>query len=128
MNAMFDSNIADWLKLEALSDKDLYKTAFQTHHLGNIFIRSLHGGVTGAVMEMVSEDVTRQQIEPGSKMMITSSSIDYLRVTKDSDLYARAKIVRLSKRMSVVDVKSWQDDETLPIARGVFTLKIERAD
>ncbi len=124
MSEIFQSNIAEWLKLEPLSEYGLYKTTFQTHHLGNVFIRSLHGGVTGATMEMVAEAVTRKQVASDTSLMITSNSTDYLRITKDVDLIARATIQRLSRRLCVVDVTCWQDEEDTLVARGVVSIKI----
>jgi len=53
-----------------------------------------------------------------------TSSSDYLRITKDADLFARINIVRLSRRLSVVDVVCWQDNEDVPVVRGAITIKI----
>ena len=127
MTELPKSNIANWLKLESLEEKGLYKTTFQVHHLGNVFIRSLHGGVTGATMEMAAEALTRSEVGHDASTMITSTAVDYLRITKDVDLFARATLQRLSRRLSTVDVLCWQDDENVPVARGVVTLKIERS-
>ena len=127
MTELPKSNIANWLKLESLEEKGLYKTTFQVHHLGNVFIRSLHGGVTGATMEMAAEALMRSEVGHDASTMITSTAVDYLRITKDVDLFARATLQRLSRRLSTVDVLCWQDDENVPVARGVVTLKIERS-
>jgi acyl-coenzyme A thioesterase PaaI-like protein len=123
----FTSQISNWLKMEPLGE-GLFKTNFQVHHIGNVFIRSLHGGVTGATIEMAAEALTREQAGPDAQVLITSSATDYLRITKDVDLYARASIQRISRRVAVVDVMCWQDDENIPVARGVVTLKIDRPE
>lgn len=125
MSLASPSRLSEWLSFEALAEKGTYKTTFATHHLGNVFIRSLHGGVTGAMVEMSAEAFARNELKTNASLMIIASSVDYLRITKDRDLYARAESVRLSRRMAVIDVTCWQDDQTLPVARGVVTIKID---
>ena len=127
MSQLLKSGISDWLRVESLDEKGLYKTTFQVHHLGNIFIRSLHGGVTGATMEMAAHDLTLGEVGKDASLMITSTSVDYLRITKDVDLYARATIQRISRRLSIVDVYCWQDNEDTPVARGVIIIKVDRS-
>lgn len=117
-------SITDWLQLEPLGEVGLYKTTFKDHHLGNVFIRSLHGGVSGATIELAAEMMTRENVGSDVPLMISSSSVDYLRITKDTDLYARTTVVRQSRRLSIVDVVCWQDEETVPVVRGVVTIKI----
>lgn len=125
MNVGSLTSLSEWLSFEALAEPGTYKTTFATHHLGNVFIRSLHGGVTGATVEMSAEAFARAELKTAASLMIIASSIDYLRITKDRDLYARAQTVRMSRRMAVVDVICWQDEENLPVARGVVSIKID---
>ncbi|MBO6813597.1 MAG: PaaI family thioesterase [Rhizobiaceae bacterium] len=124
------SKLAEWLQVETAEEDGCYRLAFAEHHLGNIWIRSLHGGVSGSFIELCAEHEAVKTIEtdgqPPLAVFASSSSVDYLRVTKDADLYARCRIVRTSRRLCVVDVVCWQDDETLPVVRGTVTLKIER--
>ena len=127
MSGLLDANIANWLKAERVGD-GLYKTTFQTRHLGNVFIRSLHGGTTGAMIEVCALETVRQALEAEADLLVSSTSIDYLRVTKDADLYARATIQRISRRIAFVDVTCWQDSEEIPVARGVVTIKINRSE
>lgn len=124
MSDLFKTSFAGWLRAEPVGESNLYKTTFAEHHLGNIWIRSLHGGVTGSMIEISAEAETRRAVDPGTGLTIVSSSIDYLRISKDADLYARATIQRLSRRLSIVDVVCWQDREDVPIARGIVSLKI----
>lgn len=127
MSRIATSGIKGWLNAEALDEPGLYKTTFDLHHLGNVFIRSLHGGVTGAMIELSAETKTREELGIDTVLSVSSSSIDYLRITRNADLFARATIQRLSRRLSVIDVYCWQDDENVPIARGVVSIKIEPA-
>jgi len=124
MSELFQTNAANWLGAEKLEEPGVYKTRFKNHHLGNVFIRSLHGGVTGAMIEIAAEAMTREKLGENAELMISAVSIDYLRITKDADLYARATIQRLSRRLSIVDVTCWQDSEDVTVGRGVVTIKI----
>lgn len=124
MSSLFSSQTARWLQAQPEDEAGRYKMTFAVHHLGNIFIRSLHGGVTGAMIEMSAEAETRKHVGEDIDLVIASTSIDYLRVTKDEDLHCRASIVRKSRRLSVVDVLCWQDNEDIPIARGVVTIRL----
>ena len=124
MTSTVTKGLSDWLQFETLPKEGEYKTTFQVHHLGNVFIRSLHGGVTGATMEMAAEELARKHAPEDAELMIVSSAIDYLRITRDSDLHAKAVIVRISRRLCVIDVTCWQDDPSLAVARGVISIKI----
>lgn len=125
MSALLKSRVAQWLQAEACAEPSIYKTRFAEHHLGNIFIRSLHGGVSGSMIELCAEAETRKSVGDDAKLMVTSTATDYLRITRDVDLYAKAEIQRLSRRLCVVDVTCWQDDKDKPVARGIVTIKIE---
>lgn len=124
------SPMAQWQQIETTDRADVYVMRFAEHHIGNPFIRALHGGVVGALIEMSAElDLARQVHEEGgaeTRVELVSSSIDYLRVTKDVDLYARVDVVRIARRLAFVDVWCWQDTEDLPVARGSCTLRIFR--
>lgn len=122
---MMPSAISDWLQIQAASKSGYYELTFAEHHLGNIWIRSLHGGVSGAAIEMAAQAETLKALkDPNAAITIISNSIDYLRITRDVNLHLKAEITRLSRRLSVVEVTCWQDDENSPTARGIVTLKI----
>ena len=124
MTPLAGSGIASWLNAEETGAPGVYKTRFEEHHLGNIWIRSLHGGVTGSMIEVCAEAETRKHADSDADLMIISNSTDYLRITKDVDLFVRTSIKRISRRLSVVDVTCWQDSEEVPVATGVVTIKI----
>ena len=123
--------LGDWLALErAGTAEPRFRMRFGEHHIGNPMIRALHGGVVAAVIEVAATAALREQL--GDKAAATrlepvSSSIDYLRVTKDADLNAKAIIARVGRRLAFVDVWCWQDDEETPVVRGACTLRILQA-
>lgn len=122
--SLFRTAIANWLQIKPLDKEGTYHLTFAEHHIGNVWIRSIHGGVSASCIELCAEAETRKLLDEGQNTFITNSTIDYLRITKDADIYARATIVRKSRRLSIVDVVCWQDDEGVPVARGTVTLKV----
>ena len=134
--SLFEANIATWLQIRPHDEDGVYHLTFTDHHIGNVWIRSIHGGVSASTIELCAEAETRKLLEAdahpqegevrldGQDVFVTTSTIDYLRITKDADIFARATIVRKSRRLSIVDVVCWQDDEKVPVARGTVTLKV----
>lgn len=124
------SPMAEWQRIELTERPEVYVMRFSEHHIGNPFIRALHGGVVGAMIEMSAElELARLAHQEGgseTRVELVSSSIDYLRVTKDADLYARVDVVRIARRLAFLDVWCWQDEEDLPVARGSCTLRVFR--
>ncbi len=123
--SLFEANIGNWLQVKPLEEDGLYQLTFAEQHIGNVWIRSIHGGVSASMMEICAEAETRKLIEARQDVQISTSTIDYLRITKDADIFARTTIVRKSRRLSIIDVVCWQDEEAIPVARGTVTLKID---
>ncbi|MFK5977884.1 MAG: PaaI family thioesterase [Rhizobiaceae bacterium] len=120
--------VANWLNISANSEPGLFQHCFADYHVGNPFIRSLHGGVTAALTEYCAEQVVIQELGESIRCRLTSSSMNYLRVTKSEDVFVRATITRLSRRMAFVDVFCWQDNEANPVTKGQCNIRIIRAD
>jgi len=116
----------NWLGFAPCKEPNRYQLAFCNRHIGNPMIRSVHGGVTASMIEMSAEFALRTQLGDVADIHIVSSSIDYLRVTKDVDLHSRTNIVRISRRLAFIDILCWQDNEDIPVARGTCTLRIHR--
>ncbi len=119
-----NSPMQDWLAFFATEEKGKYLLQFKDHHIGNPMIRSIHGGVTASLIEMCAEHMISLELENQISVQLVSSSLDYLRVSRDSDIQARASVVRIGKRLGFVDVWCWQDDESSPITRGTCTLRL----
>lgn len=123
--SVLEANISNWLQVKPFEEEGLYQLTFAEHHIGNVWIRSIHGGVSASTIELCAEAETRKLIDAGQDVLVSTSTIDYLRITKDADIFARATIVCKSRRLSIVDVVCWQDEEAVPVARGTVTLKVE---
>jgi len=120
--------ISNWLNVTAKPESGFFQHRFADYHIGNPFIRSLHGGVTASLSEYCAEQVVIQELGADIRCRLTSSSINYLRVTKAQDVFIHATITRLSRRLAFVDVTCWQDDENLPVTQGQCNIRIIRPD
>ncbi len=115
--------MARWLGFEATAQEGVFVMRFAEHHIGNPFIRALHGGAVGAMIEF-SAEAALMRLRPETRAELASTAIDYLRVTRDSDLFARVEPVRIARRLAFLDVWCWQVDEQTPIARGSCILRL----
>ena len=121
--ALLVSPVARFLQVEPTDRENVFRLRFAEQHIGNPFVRTLHGGVVAALMEFSAEmELLRQ--EPLRRAEIVSSAIDYLRVTRDADVQARVDIVRIARRLAFVDVWCWQEREDAPVARGSCMLRL----
>lgn len=102
--------------------------------IGNPMIPALHGGVTGAFLEItaitqLTWDEVWARLEAGGdaaaeidagrfpKMPKTIDfTIDYLRSGRPRDAYARAYVQKAGRRVANVRVEAWQDARDRPIA------------
>ncbi len=102
---------------------------FADHLIGNPLLPALHGGVIGALMELTA---LMQLAVSGKSTRYPKSidiNIDYLRSGKSTDTYARARVIRVGRRIANVHVEAWQSERTQPIAalHGHFLLPEEAA-
>lgn len=118
------SPVANWLGFEPTDRPHVYRQRFGEHHIGNPFIRALHGGVVASMIEFSAGYDIALSSSQGVRAELVSSAIDYVRVTRDADVFVRVEVVRTGRRLAFVDVWCWQDEEDIPIARGSCTLRI----
>jgi uncharacterized protein (TIGR00369 family) len=89
---------------------------FSDHLIGNPLLPALHGGVVGALMEVTA--LTQLAIASRSETFpkTIDISIDYLRSGRPLDTYARARVVRIGRRIANVQAEAWQNERAQPIA------------
>ena len=122
-DSLLKSPMAAWLQIAPTGRDNVYVMRFAERHIGNPFIRAIHGGVVGSLIE-ISAELELSRRSPGTPVELVSSAIDYLRVTKDADMHARVDEVRIARRLAFFDVWCWQDDENLPVARGSCIVRL----
>jgi len=97
---------------------------FDKKLIGNTALPAIHGGVTGALLELTAS-VQLAWLTPDHALPKTIDiSIDYLRSGKPMDTFARAVIFKPGRRVANVRVEAWQLERARPIAalRGHFLL------
>jgi uncharacterized protein (TIGR00369 family) len=89
---------------------------FSDHLVGNPMLPALHGGVVGALMELTA--ITQLAIASKSERFAKTIDIgvDYLRSGKPVDTYARARVIKVGRRIANVQAEAWQNERSQPIA------------
>lgn len=112
------------VRAELKGDELTLVMPFSEHLVGNPMLPALHGGVVGALMELTA--LTQLGIASKSEHFpkTVDISVDYLRSGRPVDTYARARVVKLGRRIANVQVEAWQGERSQPIAamHGHFLL------
>lgn len=89
---------------------------YSEHLVGNPLLPALHGGVVGALMELTA--ITQLAIASRSERFAKTIDIgvDYLRSGKPLDTFARARVVKIGRRIANVQAEAWQNERSQPIA------------
>jgi uncharacterized protein (TIGR00369 family) len=99
------------------------------HLIGNPLLPALHGGVVGALMELTA--ITQLAIASKSERFPKTIDIgvDYLRSGRPVDTFARARVVKIGRRIANVQAEAWQGERSAPIAamHGHFLVGDEEA-
>lgn len=92
--------------------------------IGNPVLPALHGGTVGAFMELAAFAQLSVAAELKRLPKTIDITIDYLRSGKPIDTFARARVVRIGRRIANVHVEAWQSERAAPIAalHGNFML------
>ncbi len=110
---------------ELKGDEVLARLPFRRELVGNPMIPALHGGVIGAFLEMTAL-AQLAVAEPSRRMPKTIDvTVEYLRPGKPLDLFARADLRKVGRRIANVHVECWQENPQNPVAalRGHFLLQ-----
>ncbi|MFP3944247.1 MAG: PaaI family thioesterase [Alphaproteobacteria bacterium] len=98
---------------------------FQDMLVGNPLLPALHGGVTGAFLEVTATMEILREICCERLPKPVDISIDYLRSGRPETTRARAVVSKHGRRVVNVRAEAWQDDPGRPIAamHGHFLLQ-----
>lgn len=104
------------VRAELKGDELTLVLPYAEHLVGNPLLPALHGGVVGALMELTA--ITQLAIASKSAKFPKTIDIgvDYLRSGKPLDTYARAKVIKIGRRVANVQVEAWQNERSQPIA------------
>ena len=119
---------------DRLGDELTARLPFAEPLIGNPFLPAIHGGVTGAFLEITAltqlawdrcwgmleeggtgaDDILKGLFPPVPKTI--DVTIDYLRSGRPRDTFARARVQKAGRRVAHVHVEAWQDSRSRPIA------------
>lgn len=99
------------MEFETNGDQLIARLPFQKKFIGNGAINALHGGATGAFLELTAVAQVYLQSDLQRPPKPINLTIDYLRSAKGEDLYARAIVHKLGRRMASVRAEAWQGDD-----------------
>ena len=109
---------------------------FSESLIGNPFLPAIHGGATGAFLEITAVmelmwSIVWEQMENGGPAAeaiergefpampkTIDFTVDYLRTGLPRDAYARARVNRSGRRYASVHVEAWQDNKTKIFAQA----------
>lgn len=133
------------VRFDRLGDELTARLPFDEKIVGNPFLPAIHGGVTGAFLEIAAlmqltwdralvimneggaaaERILAGQFPPIPKTV--DITIDYLRSGRPRETFARARVHKAGRRVVNLHVEAWQDERDRPIAalRGNFLMPRE---
>jgi len=92
--------------------------AFRPGLVGNRRLPAIHGSVVGAFLEMAALVELMHQVGGDRIPKPINFNVNYLRTAGPADSTARAKVVKLGKRVAHVLVTGWQENPDRPFATG----------
>lgn len=133
-------------RFDRLGDELTGRMPFAERLVGNPFLPAIHGGVTGAFLETMaltqlawnqvtamleSGQIDVETLRAGRFPPLPKTidiTIDYLRPGRPREVFARAKVQKVGRRVSNLHVEAWQDARDRPIAlmRGNFLMPPEQ--
>ncbi|MEM9011451.1 MAG: PaaI family thioesterase [Pseudomonadota bacterium] len=124
------------VQFERMGDELTARLPFDDKLIGNPFLPALHGGATGAFLEItaiveLAWSVVWQMMEGGGEAAeeieagafppmprTIDFTVDYLRSGLPRDAYARATVNRSGRRYASVHVEAWQDNRARLFAQA----------
>lgn len=104
------------VRAELKGDELTLVLPYGEHLVGNPLLPALHGGVVGALMELTA--LTQLAIASKSEKFpkTIDIGIDFLRSGRPMDTYARARVIKIGRRVANVQAEAWQSERREPIA------------
>ena len=112
-------------ELELSGEDALVTLPFRQDCVGNASLPAVHGGLIGSLMEFSAVARVMNQLEGEAIPKIINITVEYLRSARPVTTYARARIMRLGRRVANVNVIAYQDDEQRPVSSAVANFLIK---
>lgn len=104
------------IRAEIAGDEMTAILPYSDHLIGNPLLPAIHGGVTGAFMELTG--LTQLAISERRARLPRpiGVTVEYLRSGKPITTFARATVKKVGRRIANVYVEAWQERRSSPIA------------
>lgn len=130
------------VRFDRMGDELTARLPFREGLVGNPFLPAIHGGVTGAFLEITAlmqlawdqalavmdadAEGARRVAAGGFPAMpkTIDITVDYLRSGRPRETFARASVQKAGRRVAHLHVQAWQEERARPIAmlRGNFLM------
>ena len=94
----------------------LFCLPFSEQNIGNTLIASIHGGLTGGMLETASVVLYCLNNPDAPPPKVIDFSLDYLRAGKLENIFVYCELIKQGKRIANVTAKAWQESPDIPIA------------
>lgn len=84
--------------------------------IGNVVIRALHGGAIASFLELTAMAQVFLVSDLKRAPRPINLTIDYLRQGHAKDLYARAHVLKMGRRIASVRAEAWQESHNEPVS------------
>lgn len=111
------------VKVELADGGPRFRMPFRPMLIGNAALGALHGGTVAGFIENAGLLHLLLLLDEKKVPKAIDFSIDYLRPALSIDTHAACEVVRLGRRVALVQVRAWQDEpghpgKTREVARG----------
>jgi uncharacterized protein (TIGR00369 family) len=83
--------------------------------IGNVMLPAMHGGCVAAFLEVTCQLQVAHETGAIAPARTIDISVEYLRPARRENLFARARIRRLGRRVATIHAEAWQQDEDKPV-------------
>lgn len=115
-----------WLDFSArLEDGKLrYKLGFAERHIGNEFIRALHGGVVSSFLQTCATAEIYGRAREPRELKTVSVHCDFLRPARDMDMQGEARILHRGRRIAFLEVTGWHQDPAKSVGKAAIAVRL----
>lgn len=106
-SSAFGSNFGEMV--EVTENGSLWTLSPTNELVGNPLIPALHGGAVTAYLELVCGAVIARELKIGHSPQLVSVTVQFLASMRLAPVIARPQILRIGRRVAVVQVNAWQD-------------------
>ena len=99
---------------------------FRDDCVGNAALRAVHGGLVGSLMEFAAVAQVMHDLQGEAIPRVINITVEYLRGARPVKTFAKARVMRMGRKVANVNVIAYQDDESRPVSSAVANFLIKR--